>query len=185
MIGADFDDVLAAAQGGAEWAFTLLYRDLNPRLVRYFAGRVPAVADDLSAETWLGAARQLRSFKGGELDFRAWLFTIGRRQMIQHWRHSARRPADLVDPGTLVNQVDGSDPETEVLDELSAQAMVRAIAQRLTPDQADVVLLRVLAGLDVDQVAEVLGKKPGTVRVLQHKALRRLAGQFSLEALTR
>ena len=51
-------------------------------------------------------------------------------------------------------------------------------------DQADVVLLRVLAGLDVDQVAEILGKRPGTVRVLQHKALRRLAGRFSIEALT-
>jgi RNA polymerase sigma-70 factor (ECF subfamily) len=55
----------------------------------------------------------------------------------------------------------------------------------LTPDQADVVLLRVLVGLDVEQVANVLGKRPATVRVLQHKALRRLAAHFSVEALTR
>jgi RNA polymerase sigma-70 factor (ECF subfamily) len=184
MIGPDFDGVLAAAQAGAEWAFSLLYRDLNPPLIRYFSARVPSAAEDLSAETWLAAARQLQTFRGGELSFRAWLFTIGRRQMIEHWRYSARRPADPVGPEILLNQVATSDPATEVLDVLSAQETVRAIALALTPDQADVVLLRVLAGLRVEQVAEVLGKRPGTVRVLQHKALRRLAANFSVEALT-
>jgi RNA polymerase sigma-70 factor (ECF subfamily) len=185
MIGSDFDGVLRAAQAGGDWAFALLYRDLNPLLVRYFSARVPSAAEDLSAETWLAAAGQLRSFRGGELAFRAWLFTIGRRQMIQHWRYSARRPVDPVGPATLDNLMARSDPETEVLDGVSAQATVRAIAEALTPDQADVVLLRVLAGLDVDDVAAVLGKRPGTVRVLQHKALRRLAAHFSVEALTR
>jgi RNA polymerase sigma-70 factor (ECF subfamily) len=185
VIGADFDSVLGAAQAGAEWAFTVLYRDLNPLLLRYFSARVRFVAEDLSAETWLVVARQLRSFQGGELDFRAWLFTIGRRQMIAHWRYSARRPSDPLGPETFVNQVAGSDPESEALDGLSGLATARAIAAALTPDQADVVLLRVLAGLEVAQVAEVLGKRPVTVRVLQHKALRRLAAHFSVEALTR
>ena len=67
---------------------------------------------------------------------------------------------------------------------VSAEEAAAAIAAVLTPDQADVVLLRVLAGLDVDQVAQILRKRPGTVRVLQHKALRRLAGRFSLEGVT-
>jgi hypothetical protein len=84
MIGADFDSVLGAAQAGAEWAFGLLYRDINPALVRYFSARVPSAAEDLAADTWLAAAGQLRTFRGGELAFRAWLFTIGRRRMIQH-----------------------------------------------------------------------------------------------------
>ena len=102
---------LRAAQAGAEWAFSLLYRDLNPRLVRYFSARVPSVAEDLCADTWLAAAGQLRSFRGGELAFRAWLFTIGRRQMIQHWRYAGRRPADPVAPEMLVDEADRSDPE--------------------------------------------------------------------------
>jgi RNA polymerase sigma-70 factor (ECF subfamily) len=76
------------------------------------------------------------------------------------------------------------DPEAAGVAAVSAQAAAAAISAALTPDQADVILLRLLAGLDVDQVARILGKRPGTVRVLQHKALRRLAGTFSIEALT-
>jgi RNA polymerase sigma-70 factor (ECF subfamily) len=89
-----------------------------------------------------------------------------------------------VAPETLTSKAGTDDTEGEAVNATTAQAAARAIAHVLSPDQADVVLLRVLAGLDVEQVAEILGKRPGTVRVLQHKVLRRLAGTFSLEALT-
>jgi RNA polymerase sigma-70 factor (ECF subfamily) len=184
VIGAEFDGVLGAAQQGAEWAFAVLYRDLNPRLLRYFGAQAPSVADDLASETWLAAAGQLRSFRGGEGAFRGWLFTIGRRRLIQHWRHAGRHPLRTVAPETLIDRAGPDDTARAALDASSARLAAQAIAELLSPDQADVVLLRVLAGLDVDQVADILGKRPGTVRVLQHKALRRLAGKFSLEALT-
>jgi RNA polymerase sigma-70 factor (ECF subfamily) len=74
--------------------------------------------------------------------------------------------------------------ETIGLATVSAQEAAAALAASLPADQADVVLLRVVAGLDVDQVAEILGKKAGTVRVLQHKAVRRLAEKFCVELLT-
>jgi RNA polymerase sigma-70 factor (ECF subfamily) len=183
-IGSEFDSVLAAAQAGAEWAFAVLYRDLNPRLLRYLGARAPSAAEDVAAETWLAVARQLASFSGGEAAFRGWLFTIARRRLIQHWRDTGRRPATPVAPESLVGRAGSDDPEADALSAVSARAAAAAIAAALSPDQADVVLLRVLAGLDVDQVAEILGKRPGTVRVLQHKALRRLANRFSPEALT-
>jgi RNA polymerase sigma factor (sigma-70 family) len=184
VIGVEFDGVLAAAQAGAEWAFVVLYRDFNPGLLRYFMAREPAFGEDLAAETWLAAAPQLQGFRGGETALRAWLFAIGRRRLIQHWRDADRRPSSPVDPETLGDGAGCDDTEAAALDASTAQAAARAIALALTPDQADVVLLRVLGGLDVEQVAKVLGKRPGTVRVLQHKAVRRLAGTFSLEALT-
>jgi RNA polymerase sigma-70 factor (ECF subfamily) len=183
-LGEEFDDVLAAAQAGSDWAFATLYRDLNPRLLRYFSAKTPAQAEDLAAETWLGAARQLPSFRGGETAFRTWMFSIGRRRLVQHWRDVGRRPSRPMAPETLPGKAGVDDTEVAAVNAITAQAAARAIAQVLSPDQADVVLLRVLAGLDVEQVAEILGKRPGTVRVLQHKALRRLAGTFSLEALT-
>jgi RNA polymerase sigma-70 factor (ECF subfamily) len=183
-IGPDFDDILGAAQAGAEWAFSLLYRDLNPPLLRYLAARAPSVAEDVAAETWIAVARQLGLFTGGEGAFRGWLFTIGRRRLIQHWREVGRRPATSVDAETLVNRGAPDDTAATAVAAVSAREAAAAIAAELPPDQADVVLLRILAGLDVDQVAEILGKRPGTVRVLQHKALRRLAGKFSVEALT-
>ncbi len=183
-IGPEFDTVLAAAQVGAEWAFGILYRDLNPRLVRYLGAQAPSAAEDVAAETWLAAARQLGSFTGGEGAFRGWLFTIARRRLIQHWRDVGRRPATPLTPEMLVDRAGPDDAEGAGLAAVSAQEAASAIAGALPADQADVVLLRVLAGLDVDQVAHILGKRPGTVRVLQHKALRRLAERFSENALT-
>jgi RNA polymerase sigma-70 factor (ECF subfamily) len=184
VIGEEFDEILVATQAGADWAFATLYRDLNPRLLRYFSAKAPALAEDLASETWLAAARQLPSFRGGEMAFRAWIFSIGRRRLVQHWRDAGRRPSSPVAPETLTSKAGTDDTEGEAVNATTAQAAARAIAHVLSPDQADVVLLRVLAGLDVEQVAEILGKRPGTVRVLQHKVLRRLAGTFSLEALT-
>lgn len=183
-IGAEFDNVLMAAQAGGEWAFAALYRDLNPRLLRYFGAQSSSMAEDLAAETWLAVARGMSSFTGGEDAFRGWLFTIARRRLIQHWRSAGRRPSSPVAPETLVDRPALDDPEASGLSALSAQQASAAIVACLPPDQADVVLLRLVAGLDVDQVARILGKQQGTVRVLQHRALRRLGEIFSQEALT-
>ncbi len=183
-VGAEFQSVLAAAQTGAEWAFAVLYRDLNPRLSRYFWAQAPSVAEDLASETWLAAARRLPSFRGDEEAFRGWLFTIGRRRLIQHWRDSQRHPSRPADPATLSDGIAPDDTEAAALDAAGAREAAQAIAAALSRDQADVILLRVLAGLSVDEVARILGKRPGAVRVLQHKALRRLAGKFSLAEVT-
>lgn len=185
-VGQEFDAVLTAAQAGGQWAFSLLYRQFNPKLVRYFAARAPSDADDLAAETWMGVARQLGGFRGDESGFRAWLFTIAHHQLVQHWRRRSRR-AQLAS-GAEQNG-DGraaDDPEAEVVAGLSAQEASRRIAVVLNPQQAEVVLLRVLGDLEVEQVAKILGKRPGSIRALQHRALRRLADQkFLVEGVTR
>lgn len=191
-VGEQFDSVLDAAKVGAEWAFAVLYRDLNPRLLRYFKAQAPAVAEDLASETWLAAARQLPRFEGDERAFRGWLFTIAHGRLVQHWRDSKRRPFQPVDPHAVPDSAisepgrpAGVDIEADVVEAAMAQEAVRRLTEELSRDQAEVVLLRVLAGLDVDQVASILGKRAGAVRVLQHKALRRLAGKnFSLEGVT-
>ena len=183
--GEDFQAVLRAAQLGQEWGFAALYRGLNGRILRYFAARAADNAEDLAAETWIGAARNLRSFEGDESQFRAWLFTIAHRRLVQHWRESTRRsrvqPSSELDAG----HTDHGALEDDAIQSLSAEQAVKAIAATLTSDQAEVVLLRVLGGLDVERVARILGKRPGAVRALQHKAVRRLAcTDFFLEALT-
>lgn len=184
---AGFDAVLLTAQAGDDVAFSQLYRDLNPGVLRYLTARAPGAGQDLAAETWMAVAGQIAAFRGDESAFRAWLFTIARRRLIQHWRDQRRRPSEPTDPDHLQDLPDGPDgidPAEVAVDRLSAREAVAVISAALTPDQADVVLLRLVAGLDVDQVAAVLEKRPGTVRVLQHKAVRRLAGQMSREALT-
>ncbi|HEX6395636.1 MAG TPA: sigma-70 family RNA polymerase sigma factor [Acidimicrobiales bacterium] len=185
MPGDDFPIVLHAAQLGEEWAFSALYRGLNPQLLRYFASRVPDQSEDLAAETWIGAARNLSTFDGGEHAFRAWLFTIAHRRLVQHWRDAARRPPAEPTAEVDAGHTDPGGVESQAVESLTAQHAAGLIASALTQDQAEVVLLRILGGLGVDEVAGIVGKRAGAVRGLQHKALRKLAEQnFLLEALT-
>lgn len=178
-LGESFEEVLRAAQAGSEWAFEVLYREFNPRLLRYFASRLASEADDLAAETWMGAARQMASFAGGEDEFRRWLFTIAHHRLVQQFRSAARRRDDPVPAEVLALHADRPvlDPADHVVGSDSAQAAAAQIAAVLSPDQAEVVLLRILAGLSVEEVAAVMGKRPGAVRVLQHRAIRKLANE--------
>lgn len=184
MIGDGFLAVLEEARGGAESAFAVLYRDLNPAVLRYFGAHARAAADDLAAETWLAAARGIASFQGDERAFRAWLFTIAHRRLVQHWRDEGRRPPQAAGEDALATRPAAEDTELAALSAAGAGTAARLIADLLPTDQANVVLLRVVAGLSVEEAARVLGKRPGTVRVLQHRALRRLAREFAVEAVT-
>lgn len=174
-LGESFESTLAAAQAGAEWAFSCLYREINPRLLRYFGSRVHGEAEDLAVETWLGAARRIGDFRGGQQQFHAWIFTIAHGRLVQHWRDMQRTPPVAVDASALLERPSYDDVEGGVLDSLAGLEASREIVRELSFDQAEVILLRVLGGLGVSEVAEILGKRPATVRVLQHKALRRLA----------
>src|SRR5437660_12828331 len=95
--GPAFDDVLAAAQTGAGWAIAILYRDLQPALLRYLQAKAPGEAEDLASDVWLAAAPKLNSFQGDEVGFRSWIFTIANRRVIDQVRRSARRQTDPVD----------------------------------------------------------------------------------------
>ena len=177
-IGESFEDVLAAAQEGAEWAVAVLYRSLQPRVLRFLRARAPQDAEDIASQAWLEIARALPRFSGGEDDFRALVFTVARRRLADHRRTARRRHLDLVGDDTLTGVAGGTTPDDEVLTHLAGEDAARRIAEILPRDQADVVLLRVVAGLSTDEMAAALGKRPGTVRVLQHRALRRLAKEL-------
>ena len=184
VIGEPFESVLIAAQAGDEWAFAELYDSYNPLLERYFSGRASSVAEDLAAETWLGAARTLAKFRGDEAQFRSWLFTIAHHRLADYWKDTKRRGWEPADSEALANYLAPDDTERSVLDSHSGRAAARKIAAVLPAEQAEVVLLRVVAGLDVDQVAKIMGRRPGTVRVLQHRALKKQSKYFSLEPVT-
>jgi RNA polymerase sigma-70 factor (ECF subfamily) len=146
--------------------------------------REPRAAEDLEGEVWLAVAQGLARFSGGEESFRAWVFSIARRRLADYRRTAVRR-ATFPAPMEELDRPTRSGPEAIVLDDLSAEAAVEFVVATLPPDQAEVVLLRVLGGLGVTEVAEILGKRPGTVRVLQHRALRRLHSALVRSGVTR
>jgi RNA polymerase sigma-70 factor (ECF subfamily) len=176
-----FQEVMGAAQDGAEWALSCLYREIHPPLLGWLRARDSMEAEDLASETWMAVTRGLHRFQGDEAGFRGWVFTIARRRIVDLRRHQARRPVttplDDHEPRATAEPADG-----EVIRSAATTEALSRIATLPEP-QAEIVLLRVVAGLTADQVGKVVGKRPGTVRVLQHRALRRLAAQLTADPL--
>jgi RNA polymerase sigma-70 factor, ECF subfamily len=174
-------DALARASTGDEAGFLALWRALQPRLLRFLRVIGCEDPDDVASETWLQVVRDLHKFSGGEEDFRRWLFTIGRHRAIDAARARSRRPAEPVSSGLDI-LADSQLVEDQVLDGLSVQGAVALLAG-LSRDQAEAVALRVIAGLDTPDVARILGKSAGAVRVALHRGLKTLASNPSVQAL--
>jgi len=172
-----FEEALAAAAAGAEWAFARLWRALQPPLLRYLRVAGAEFAEDLASEVWLEVARGLPRFRGDMRAFRAWLFTVARHRAIDRHRHLGRRPAeDLM--RDLADRPGAPDPADIFEQTLSTEAALDLI-QGLPPDQAEAITLRVVGELDVAEVAQIMGKRPGAIRILTHRGLRRLEAQLA------
>ncbi len=174
VIGPDFPDVLAAAQDGSEDAFTQLWLDGNAALLRYLRVIAAEAADDIAADTWVHVVRGIARFRGDEAGWRAWLFTTARRRMVDQARRRARRPEAPIGDVPDSELPATGDAADIALEHLSTRAAIALLAD-LPPLQAEVILLRVVAGLDTEAVAKLVGRSPGAVRVAAHRGLRRLA----------
>ena len=172
-LGAAFEAVLLAAQAGAPWALERLYLALSPAVVGYLRVQGAADPEDLTNEVFLGALRRIGSFRGTEEQFRSWTFTIAHSRLIDERRRTARRPQLAGDSSDVHFDRAGGDAEDDALARLSAQR-VQALCERLVPDQRDVLLLRLMAGLTIEAIAEALGKSEGAVKALQRRGLANL-----------
>jgi RNA polymerase sigma-70 factor, ECF subfamily len=168
-------EALERAQRGDTDAFRVLYRDTQPRLLRYLRALVGDDAEDVASETWLQISRDLASFHGDGDGFRGWAATIARHRALDHLRRAARRPPPIPVPAEdLAGLAARDDTAATALDAVATDAAVRLITS-LPPDQAEAVLLRAVLGLDAATAAKVLGKRPGAVRTAAYRGLRTLA----------
>jgi RNA polymerase sigma-70 factor (ECF subfamily) len=185
VIGAAFGVTLARAQGGDEAAFACLFRDVQPALLRYLRIITPVPeAEDVASDTWLQVVRGLARFRGGEEAFRAWLFTIARHRAVDAGRARTRHPDIPVDGLEAMDGQLAPDAAEAALEAISTQAVLALIAA-LPRDHAEIIMLRVVAGLEAADVARIVGKTPGAVRVTAHRALRRLAELAERAGVTR
>jgi RNA polymerase sigma-70 factor, ECF subfamily len=173
VVGDDFARVLADAQGGSEDQFAVLWRDANPALLRYLRVLAPENAEDIAAETWVNVIRGLPRFVGDEAAWRAWLFTTARRRLIDQARVRKRHPAEPLDDVSAAEMPRTPDAAQIALENLATESAIALLSQ-LPPPQAEVIMLRVVAGLDTDAVAALLGKTPGNIRVMAHRGLKKL-----------
>ncbi|MEY9892974.1 RNA polymerase sigma-70 factor (ECF subfamily) [Catenulispora sp. MAP5-51] len=171
----DLDSALAAARRGEETGFAELWHALHPLLLRYLRAVVGDAAEDVASETWLQAAKDVRGYRGDAAGFRVWLFRVARHRALDELRKASRRKEDNGDVAEYVTDWPApDDTERAAAEREDTERALRLIA-RLPKDQAEAVLLRVVAGMDVAQTAKVLDKRDGAVRIAAMRGLKRLA----------
>jgi RNA polymerase sigma-70 factor (ECF subfamily) len=164
---------LAGAVAGDASAFAELWRALQPLVLRYLGVVCGDAAEDVASETWLQASRDLSRFSGGTTAFRVWLFRIARNRGIDENRRAWRRREEPHETVLEAGKV-AWDAALDASDRSGTEWALRMI-RTLPTEQAEAVMLRVVAGLDVAGTARVLGKRPGAVRIATMRGLRRLA----------
>lgn len=178
MIGSSFDGVLADARRADNRAWMTIYQDLVRPLAGYFASHGARDVDDLVGETFLHVAKSLNRFTGDETQFRAWVFTIAHRRMIDVIRHDTKRPQVNLEPDVLVALVDASnranDDLEDLVEELHANGQIAALLAELTTEQAEVLVLRFGADLDAATVGELTNRSANAVAAITARALTRL-----------
>jgi RNA polymerase sigma-70 factor (ECF subfamily) len=170
-----FGEVLERVRTGDRYAIEELFGEIQPRLLRFLHSQESRFADDLAGEVWLAVAGGVSRFDGNWDDFRAWIFAIARRRVADHRRTAVRRRTDVVAVEEFEDHRADETTEDTVLDKISGQEAAALVTAVLGGEQAEVLLLRVLAELDVDQVASIMQRSPNWVRVTQHRAMRTLA----------
>jgi RNA polymerase sigma-70 factor (ECF subfamily) len=182
-LGESFPEVLQATLGGSEWAWTALYRDLAPLVLGYLRSRGAREPEDLTGEVFLQIARDLPTFRGGEAEFRSWALVITHHRLLDERRYDWRHPSDPAPDETIAARGATGDVEEEALGGLATER-VRRLLDRLTEDQREVLMLRIVSGLTVDEVARVVGKRPNSVKALQRRGLAALKQAISKEVST-
>ncbi|MEU6857824.1 ECF subfamily RNA polymerase sigma factor, BldN family [Glycomyces sp. NPDC046736] len=177
--GDEVADLVARAQDGDPRAFGEIYDRYSDTVYRYIYFRVnnAQLAEDLASETFLRALRRISSFSWQGRAFGAWLVTIARNLVVDHFK-SGRYRLEIVKPDVLGADAAETDPttspETAALEKLTNATLLTAV-KKLNPDQQECIVLRFLQGFTVAETARTMGKNEGAVKALQYRAVRTLA----------
>ncbi|GAB4098088.1 RNA polymerase sigma factor [Sinomonas halotolerans] len=159
--------------------FTLVYRTLAPAVVGYLAGRGIDDPEALAQDVFLAVLPRVASIQGGAAGVRTFVFSVAHARVVDHYRRSERRPR-TVDYDPLLDSREAGSAESEAL-VAAGQTDAELLIGRLAGDQRDVLMLRIVAELSIDEVAAVLKKTPGAVKQLQRRALKALREHVSEE----
>lgn len=167
------------AQGGEAEAFGLIYDRYVDTVFRFIYFRVGnrQLAEDLTSDTFLRALKRIGSFTWQGRDLGAWLVTIARNLVADHFKSGRYRlevtSGDVLDADREDRGPEGS-PEAAVVDHITNVALLTAVKQ-LNPEQQECIVLRFLQGFSVAETAQAMGKNEGAIKALQYRAVRALA----------
>ncbi|MGH2733572.1 MAG: RNA polymerase sigma factor [Actinomycetota bacterium] len=173
------DELIERARRRDQQAWTEIYHHFSGPIYGWFFHQLHhrELSEDMTEEVFLEAMRAVDRFHGSFADLRSWLFRIGRNNLIDHRRRQGRATLETIedaDPALLARVVPSEDPEEIAIVHLDRQRVWDAV-ERLSPDQKEVVLLRLTGGLSSPEIAAIIRKSVGAVKALQHRALGTLA----------
>lgn len=184
MDSSEFESVITGAREGAEWAWSAIYRDLAPQLLGYFRTRRARDPEDLVGEVFVQLARNVRRFEGDYASFRSWVFIVAHHRMSNRRRSLARKPAEPRADTVSMDRRRAPSAELDALTSINAERIMQIVGQ-LTTEQREVIALRVVADMSLEDTARVMGKSVGSVKQLQRRALIQLRSRLEEQAVTR
>lgn len=170
-----FADLVGRARRLDAAAWDTLYTMAFHQVYRYVAARVPNRhdAEDVTEEVFVGALQSAGRLRANdEAAFLAWLYQIARFKLADRLRLRYRRPTEPLDP-TLDVAADDPEPDEEAIRHDTGSAIRTALAN-LTPEQQDVIVMKYVLEYDNAKAAGIMGKSPGAINQLQHRALAQL-----------
>lgn len=176
-IGMAFEEVLVEARTGHEWALEMLYRDLAPGVIGYLRTQGASDPEELAAEVFSNAVRNLPRFDGDEERFRAWVFSMAHRRLLDDEESRQLRGEHLTDPQHLAGALaawDRKGPEVHTFKRVGTRWAAEALL-RLPPEERAALLLHIVGGLPVTRIASVLGKSVPATTALEARAVGTLA----------
>lgn len=176
--GASFQQCIGDARDGHPEAWTELYDRLAPMVYAYLRTQSLDDPDDVAGETFLQVVRDIHRFEGTERQFRSWVLTIAHHRMLDARRARARRPSQSM-PTEALPQGSPFDETTTPVLETAQWETIESVLSKLTTDQREVVVLRVVSELTLEETAQVLDRTVGSVKALQHRAYNALRAQIS------
>lgn len=177
VLGSDFSHVLRRARGGNARAWEEIYRSLAPVVLGYLRARGAREPDDLTGEVFVAVVKNLDRFTGDARSFRTWVLTIAHRRLVDDFRRAAGPVSEVAGLDVPADVIPTGDVEAEALDRLEV-SRIRKLLATLSPDQQDVLLLRILGDQTIEDVAKILNKRPGAVKALQRRGLAALRRQL-------
>jgi RNA polymerase sigma-70 factor (ECF subfamily) len=178
-----FETILTAAEAGAEWAWTDLIAPIAPKLIGFFRGRGARDPEALAGEVLLEVARSISTFTGDRASFHAWVFVIAYRRLIDERRRVGRRPdeklmSEIPEPRQAPSSA--QDAAVTVIATLRAEALLAP----LTEAQRDVIYLRVVADLSIEETSRALGRPVTAIKSLQRRGLRTLHKELARQGVS-
>jgi RNA polymerase sigma factor (sigma-70 family) len=165
-------DLVVAARAGQAWALTEIWQRHAATVTGYLRGRGASEPEDMASDVFLAVFERLHGFHGGDGELRAFIFTVAHHKLVDDLRRRSRR-GDPVLYDAESDERTAVSAEALAIDALGEQ-QVHELLAALSPEQREVILLRVVADLSLEQTAQVVGKRVGAVKALQHRALASL-----------